>query len=237
MKLHPHAVFPFALQTLAWPFGRFLLHFFGRLEVRGKENLVQMANEISDDRGVIFACSHTSNMDPVTVLAGTPPFTRLFPMFYVARRRKEYTWKSWKALIYWDWFFWAWGAHPIESGMRDYEKALVRHINILKQGHSLTIFPQGKLVKDGEEKEPRGGAAYLAEVTRAFVVPTYISSARPLSSKNFFSRKNKLTISYGVPFLASDFISNDLPIPDRYQNGAVYIMEHIKNLSKNKDVS
>ena len=42
------------------------------------------------------------------------------------------------------------GAYPATVGIKDYEKMLMHHINILCRGHSVCIFPEGGLSKNGE---------------------------------------------------------------------------------------
>jgi len=61
-----HLLMPALLQGIAWPLGRFLVHFFTRLSITGKENL-RSAITLSSESGigVIFAINHGANITAI----------------------------------------------------------------------------------------------------------------------------------------------------------------------------
>src|SRR5574343_1159252 len=76
----PPAIFHFFIGLVAKP----LFHIFGGLRVYGKENLKGLHG------GVIFAMNHSSEADPFLVAASLGPFSRLMPVFSVAREKGFY---------------------------------------------------------------------------------------------------------------------------------------------------
>lgn len=224
-----HFVTPALLQGAAWPLGRFAVDFFGRLKITGRENLeAAISKSRESGNGVIFALNHTSELDFMFPLVAIPPFSPLFPMFYVTHGRLRYLNKAdfgWRRYIYGlPAFLKSWGAHQYVAGQHDYGKALAYHVQILEMGKSVCIFPEGKIKKEPGEKRAHGGVGYLSEATGAVVVPIAVSGASDMSMGDFFGRRRKLRISYGVPLSTNDIIDSSLSVPERYQEAAEKIM-------------
>jgi len=215
---------------LAWPFGRLSVNFFTHLSIEGKENL-RAAKAISRERGVgvIFAINHTHELDFLFPLVAIPPFSQLFPMFYVAHGSSAYSDNKglgWRRYIYGlPAFLKSWGAHPYIPNQQDYTKSMPYHEKLLSLGKSVCIFPEGKIKKEGSEQTIHGGVAYLAESTNAIIIPIVVTGARGMNNSEFFKRKRHVTISYKKPTNVSDVIDSTLPIPERYQKAAEVIMD------------
>ncbi|HEY5232443.1 MAG TPA: hypothetical protein VIK35_02770, partial [Verrucomicrobiae bacterium] len=105
---------PLLLQKLIWIPTRSILWFFGRLEVRGLENL----NGIKTP--VIFAPNHPSELDPFLVPASLPFWSRFSPLFYTTREKSFYDTVGWRRHLFGGLFINLWGGYPVSVGLRDY---------------------------------------------------------------------------------------------------------------------
>lgn len=228
--VHPFQLFtPALLQGVAWPFGRFALDFFTHLKIRGRENIERAAAAAKQDNvGVLFAINHTHELDFSFPLVALPPFSQLFPMFYVAHAREKYSNTrafGWRRYIYGlPIFLTSWGAHPYIANQRNYELAMPTHVDLLRKGKSICIFPEGKIRKDASAPRTHGGVGYLVEATNAVVVPVAVSGVQGMSFKEFLTRKRSLKISYGTPIRAAQLIDTSRRVPERYQIAAENIM-------------
>lgn len=223
---------PALLQGAAWPFGRSALNFFTRLRIQGRENLERATAAAQQDAvGVLFAINHTHELDFSFPLVAIHPFSKLFPMFYVAHARERYSSTrtfGWRRFIYGlPSFLTSWGAHPYIAKQRNYELAMPVHVELLTRGKSVCIFPEGKIRKDDNERRAHGGVGYLAEATNAVIVPVAVSGAHNMSVSDFFLRRRSLVISYGAPIRAAQLIDASESVPARYQTAAERIMEII----------
>lgn len=226
MKLKLRVWIPLILQSFAWPPTRLMFNFFCHFEVRGSKNLKSLKGD-----GVIFATNHISEWDPILVTAALPLLGRFTPLFYVSMVKSHYTNSGMMKHIYGGNFFKAWGAHPVYKGEKDYEKALVHHIDLLNSGQSLCIFPEGKRSETGELGKPRGGVAFLAHRTNKPVVPVSIQGIHKMSAKEFFSRKRKIIITFGEVLKLEDIFSDVENISlEGYKRGSEMILEDIKKL-------
>jgi 1-acyl-sn-glycerol-3-phosphate acyltransferase len=151
------------------------------------------------DSPVIFACNHTSELDPFFVPASLPFFSSFSPIFYTSRESKFYVNSGWRKHFYGGTFFKAWGSYPVYVGLHDYEKSLANHIQILRDGGNLDIFPEGRTTRDGNIQLAKGGVAYLAHTTGAVIMPVRIRGVFHFNLKDFFLRRARLSITYGKP--------------------------------------
>ena len=190
---------PLILQTLIWPGTRFLLWFFGRLEVRGLENLKML-----DGRGTIFAANHTSELDPILIPASLPFLSRFMPMFYTSREPLFYTASGWRNFFYGGFLFEVWGSHPVFPGLRNYDLSLKNHLALLSAGKSVCIFPEGRRTRDGVLQKGKGGVAYLAHATDAPIVPVAITGVFKITPWQFFTGRRKIGVVFGAPLRRTD---------------------------------
>lgn len=205
---------PLFLQTVIWIPARLFLFAFCSIEIRGldKSHLVKGR--------VIFAVNHSTEIDPIIILAPLLFLFRFLPMFYTSLEKKFYNHCGWKKHIYGGVFFKMWGAYPVYKGLYNYEKALKHHIKILKDNNSLCMFPEGRKYNDGARHEAKGGVAFLCHKTNTPVVPVSIYGAKGTNFKNFLFRKNKIIIYFGKPLYWS----------------ALYKKENYKELANLEDV-
>ncbi len=184
---------PLVLQKLIWIPTNILLRGFGHLDVRGLENLKGLKGP------VIFASNHSSETDPFFIPASLPFFSRFSPIFYTSRESRFYVNSGWRKHFYGGWFFKAWGSYPVHVGLHDYEKSLAHHIDIIRAGGSINIFPEGRTTPDGSIQPAKGGVAYLAYITGASIVPVRIRGVFHFSAKEFLLGRRHLSITYGKP--------------------------------------
>lgn len=197
------AITPFLLQTLVYPFTWVSLRLFAKIRILGKENIR------GHKHGAIFAVNHSSELDPILIPATLEPFSRLMPMFYLARESSFYEKNGLAKYIYGGMFFKLWGAYPVTVGTGgDYEHALRHHIKILERGKSICIFPEGGKTKNGEIGEGKPGVAYLLWRTGRPVIPVAIRGHYQMNPRGFLARKHSITVSYGVPITREELFNS-----------------------------
>lgn len=190
---NPAVFIPLILQFIAWPIAWISFNTCFALRIQGKENFPKFSSP------VLFASSHTHHLDPILIRNALPWLAYYSPMFYVARKRELYQWHGWRAVLYSDAFFRAWGAYPAYAGNNDYEQSLKHFLALLQSGRTVTIFPKGMQRHD---KPPvshvRGGIGYLALTTGTPVVPVSIQGLTDHAQTRFFARK-RVTVTFGEP--------------------------------------
>ncbi|MBI2475827.1 MAG: 1-acyl-sn-glycerol-3-phosphate acyltransferase [Candidatus Taylorbacteria bacterium] len=218
---------PFILQTAIWPIVRPMFLFFLRLDIHGIERLKSLPR----DRGMIFAVNHGSELDPILLPASLPFLSPLMPMFYTSREEQFYKNSGWRKFFYGGFFFKLWGAHRLGSGQHSYAVSLAPHIQILNDGHSLCMFPDGKRLPESDIGSiAHGGAGYLAWRTGATVVPVRISSAYRTTPADFFLRRRRVRIIFGAPFYFEDVVSVENPTVADFKTAARVIMRKVAAL-------
>jgi 1-acyl-sn-glycerol-3-phosphate acyltransferase len=179
----PYFILPFLLQATLWRIVmRPFFALFTRFEVHGLENLKGITGP------VIFAPNHASELDSVLLPLALPLWSRFAPVFYVVREPKFYSdpYFKWRKYIYGGFIFRILGALPIVSGTKDYSVSLKRHTDLLEEGNSVCIFPEGAISKDGSIGSGHGGVGYLALSTGLPIVPVLIEGTYNLSAFDFF---------------------------------------------------
>ena len=224
-----YLISPLILQKCLWPFTWLFFGVICRWQVSGLENL----KYLKTGKGIVFAVNHTSEMDPILVPAAFPFSSKYLPMFYTSRRKDFYSNSGWRQIFYGGFFFKIWGAHALNSGKRNYEISLQNHIELLKEGKSLCIFPEGKTTRDGNLMEGRGGTAYLADKLGCPIVPVYLGGLFKLSFKDLILRRRKLSVSFGEPLYRHDlFHKGEMRSASDYKAGTAVIMSAIADLKK-----
>jgi 1-acyl-sn-glycerol-3-phosphate acyltransferase len=138
--------------------------------IRGIEHLEHV------DGPVIFAANHASHIDTPLLLTTLPVEFRHHTV--VAAASDYFFDRTWKSVL---WSF-ALAAIPIERSKVNRRSADTA-AELLEDGWSLVIFPEGGRSPDGWTQPFRGGAAYLARRTGRPVVPVYLHGTRHVLSK------------------------------------------------------
>ncbi|MDF1700019.1 MAG: lysophospholipid acyltransferase family protein [Planctomycetota bacterium] len=115
--------------------------------------------------GVILCPNHTSYLDPA--------FVQL-----VVRRRLVFVMTA----RFYDqprtrWFYKLVGAVPIGTGGRAARKGIRKAMALVKRGHAVVIFPEGRLSQDGHLNSAQRGIGSIARRTGAPVIPVALAGA------------------------------------------------------------
>jgi 1-acyl-sn-glycerol-3-phosphate acyltransferase len=166
------------------------VHVLASPTVDGRERLDAL------DAPVIFAANHHSHADTGLLLSLLPErFRRKTAVaaaadYFFDRRAKG----TFHALTF--------GAVPMERTKVNRRSAEVA-TDLLADGWSLVIFPEGGRSPDGWAQEFRGGAAYLAVRSGRPVVPVYIEGTRLMWPKGQrLPRPHKVSVTFGAPISA-----------------------------------
>lgn len=125
---------------------------------------------------VIFASNHSSHLDTAIVLSSLP--VRFRHHVVVAAAADYFFDRRWKA----DLWSLVLGTIPMERARVNRRSADLA-AELLADGWSLVIFPEGGRTEDGWGQEFRGGAAYLAKRCDVPVVPVHLHGVRPIFPK------------------------------------------------------
>jgi len=186
-------VTPAVLQMIAYPIAHAILRALCRLRIEGAANLRSVTKGT-----YILAANHAHDLDPVLLRAAMSWLGT--PLFFVARARQDYQWKGWRALVYGDAFFRAWGAYPARKGTKDYAESLQAFVPILQAGYPVAIFPAGmQRPPDYAVRRVRGGVGYLAATTGTPVFPVAIEGTQGLTFLGLLLRRHTITVHIGEP--------------------------------------
>ncbi len=158
--------------------------------VAGIESLADL------DPPAIFASNHASHLDTPLLLCALP--ARFRHRTVVGAGADYFFDRTWKAAL---WSF-AVAAIPVERTKVDRRSALLAS-ELLSQGWSLVIFPEGGRSPDGWAQPFKGGAAYLAKRTGLPVVPVHIKGTGQILPKSGARlRPGPTKVTFGSPIAA-----------------------------------
>ena len=156
------------------------VHFYLGLTRDGLEHLPR--------RGpAIVVCNHTSYADAIILGSAAPR-----PVHFIVLRRMY-------DLLLIRWFYWGMGTIPVRAEGQD-SKGIKRALRLLASRRVLGVFPEGSRSPDGRLNEPRLGAAMIAAVSGAPVVPVHIDGARdslPVGGR--FPKPARIHVRFGPP--------------------------------------
>lgn len=128
--------------------------------------------------GVLLCSNHISNFDPIVVGINAPK-----PVYFMA---KEELFK----LPFLGKIVHMCNAFPVKRGFSD-RGALRTGLNVLKDGHTLGLFPEGHRSKTGELGKGLAGAGFFALRSEAWVVPCAVIGP--------YKALRKLKVVFGRP--------------------------------------
>lgn len=169
-------MFYWFIKGIFFPF----VHFYLGLTREGLEHLPR--------RGpAIVVCNHASYMDALILGSAVPR-----PIHFLVLR-----WMY--DLLFIRWFYWGMGTVPVRAESQD-SRAIKQSVRLLSGGRVLGIFPEGTRSADGRLSEPRHGAAMIAALSGAPVVPAYIDGARDsLPVGGVFPAPARIHVRFGPP--------------------------------------
>jgi 1-acyl-sn-glycerol-3-phosphate acyltransferase len=190
-----------------------------RYSVSGRENL----RGFKGKTGVCVICNHTSFLDVCFI--------------YLAARTKQ-----WVRLMGRDTLFTnahgllgqilsRVGAFPVKRDSAD-RTSIKRATKMLKNKELVGILPEGtRRGKGSLEPELHSGAAFIAKMGHAPILPMTVRNAENVKQKGKRVHFPKITVEYGQPILVSDF--DFLPKADRLDGCSWYAMRECFALSRN----
>jgi len=178
-----------AVRTLTSP----TVHGLDRLS-----DLERAANDNESPAPVIFAPNHHSHFDTGLVIRSIPAAWRR--ELVVAAAADYFFDAQWKAVIS------ALSLHalPIDREMTG-RSTSDRLRDLIADGNSLIIYPEGGRSPDGWGQEFKGGAAYLAARTGVAVIPVFIDGTSEIFGKGAKRPKpGRTTVTFGAPMWPGD---------------------------------
>ena len=101
-------------------------------------------------------------------------------------------------LLFLRWFYWGMGTIPVRAG-RD-AHGLRQAVRTLQSGRVVGLFPEGSRSEDGRLRETQPGAALLAALSGAPVVPVFIDGAgASMPVGGAFPRPARVHVRFGPP--------------------------------------
>ncbi len=184
-------------KSLFWVF----LKLIYRFKVEGQEHL----DQLPPGQGVLLCSNHISNLDPPLVGVSTKRTlsfmakAELFevPVLGPLVRRLN--------------------AFPVRRGSGD-RQALKTALDLLKDGRTVIMFPEGTRSKTGELTKGLAGVGFIALRTQAAVVPVAIT--------NGYHLFRRTRVVFGQPIDIDSLRENKV----KPQEATDYIMAHIKEL-------
>ncbi|MBB5055891.1 1-acyl-sn-glycerol-3-phosphate acyltransferase [Granulicella aggregans] len=141
-----------------------------RVEVVGRENLPV-------DRSCIFMSNHVSNLDPPVLMPSLPGRSSILlkkslmgiPILGTAMRMAKFV--------------------PVERGhsVEAAKTSIAAAASALRSGLNIIVFPEGTRSRDGRLKAFKKGPFFLAEDTKAPIVPIAISGTQDMMRKGSFA--------------------------------------------------
>lgn len=190
---------------------RLLFRVLGRVTITGREN-------IPHGRPCVIAMNHVSIYDPPLAGAFWPGPLEIIGAIDVFE--KPFQGQLLKA----------YGVIPVHRG--DYDRTLLsRMVRIIEAGYPLLIAPEGGRSHVPGLKRAKPGVAYLAEKTRAPVVPVALIG----TTEDFWQRAKRgerppLEIRIGKPILLSGVTGKGSEKHEARQNNADLVMRYIAGL-------
>lgn len=163
-----------------------------RPRIAGRDRLIDL-ERLEDPPPLIFAPTHHSHLDTGLVIRSVPAAWR--HRLIVAAAADYFFDKRWKATL----SALALNAIPIDRESAGRKSAdLIREL--IDDGFSLVIYPEGGRSPDGWGQPFKGGAAYLAGRTGAPVVPMFIDGTGAIFGKGMKRpRFGRTTVLFGHP--------------------------------------
>lgn len=178
---------------------------------------VSYAEPIPDNRGMIVAANHQSNMDPVVLGC-----VMKRPVCYMAKEELFAKPILGKILVWVD-------AFKVSRGSGD-ASALDTAVQLVADGKMLGIFPEGTRSKDGELHRAKSGIVVVASKSGGDIVPVGIS----YGERKFIRRM--VTIKFGKIITNDRFMINE---HDRHEIrvASAVIMDNIAKMLGKKPPS
>lgn len=176
---------------------RLLVRGVAKPEVVGLDRLADLTR-LDEPPAVIFAPNHHSHLDTGLMITAIPTCWRR--ELVVAAAADYFFDQRWKAAM----SALSLNAIPIDREVTNRRSSdLFR--DLVADGHSLLIYPEGGRSPDGWGQEFKGGAAYLSSRTGAAVIPVFIDGTGAIFGKGMKRPKpGRTKVVFGAPLWPRD---------------------------------
>ena len=166
-------------------------------EITGLDRLADLT-DLDEPPAVIFAPNHHSHLDTGLMITAIP---RCWRRDLVVAAAADYFFdQRWKAAM----SALSLNAIPIDREVTN-RKSSDMFRDLVADGHSLLIYPEGGRSPDGWGQEFKGGAAYLSSRTGAPVVPVFIDGTGSIFGKGMKRPKpGRTKVVFGAPLFRQE---------------------------------
>ncbi len=147
------------------------VRYLATLEVRGVEH-------VDGEGPYIFVANHASHADTILIHAAIPEKERRRTV--VAAAMDSFfmdAYRAFKTVL-------VFNAIPVDR-LKVNRRSAQLALELVEDDWNLIIFPEGGRTPDGRLQEFKGGAAYLAERSKATVIPSYIHESGYLKARKY----------------------------------------------------
>lgn len=137
-----------------------------RVNVHGLENLPK-------DQNVLFIGNHQGNFDIPIYISKIPVPKGFISKIEVKKIPGVSTWMEYMHCVFMD-----------RSNLRKAGEAIIQGVKVLKNGHSLVIFPEGTRSKGDKMGEFKAGSFKLATKSKVPIVPVTMSGSYKIMESN-----------------------------------------------------
>ncbi len=205
-----------------WKVPRYIWTIVLRLYLRKRHGFeISGLENIPSNTPLLFAPNHTSHFDMLSIVGAVP--TSLIHRTYAVAAKDYFFTSWWKALL----------ARIFVNALAfdrrgRIDESMAKCREVLDNGDSLTIFPEGTRSPDGKLQSFKPGVGQLlASHPKALAVPVYISGAYEIFPKGSTQVKpGLLRVHFGKAISFSDLP----PIPESYKKVADRLREEVVRL-------
>lgn len=173
-----------------------------RVKVEGLEN-------IPKDRAVLFVSNHQSNFDIALLMSFIDKPKGYISKIEMAKLPLLRSWMKNINCVFMD-----------RSSLKKSAEAIIEGVKVLKEGHSLVIFPEGTRSKGNTMGEFKGGSFKLATKAKVPIIPVTINGSYKLMEANNNKIKPADVTVYVHPPVETSNLSKEelLELPDKVKD-------------------
>ena len=143
------------------------------LKVAGVKVTVHGLENLPKDQNVLFIGNHQGNFDIPIYITKIPGLKGFVSKIEVKKIPGVSTWMEYMHCIFMD-----------RSNLRKAGEAIIQGVKVLKNGHSLVIFPEGTRSKGDKMGEFKAGSFKLATKSKVPIVPVTMSGSYKIMESN-----------------------------------------------------
>jgi len=188
-----------------------IAHFLARLVWRALYFTKYVGADNMPEGGAVLCANHTSLADPFFIVFRA----KIGEFPYTIAKKELFQNKILAKFLTWAHVF------PVDRGKADL-RAIRKSLEVLRAGHKLLIFPEGRRVDapTGDE-DAKSGAAMFAHKVGVPIVPIYMTARRKLPFR-------RVTVVYGEPIYL-DF-GGGKPTQEMYTREMDSVMDKVREL-------